>query len=139
MGWYRSPSFWASPTKTAEAEDALSALAVGVGGSVLAIGGAANAYVNDRRGRTCDACGSVVKGVIDLAGLDKTWKANRVGKWKTLRSATYSSEGRRERTLRCHKCGAFSKKVQVIPRLVDTSSSDGGGYSDGGGGGGGDF
>lgn len=64
----------------------------------------------------------------------------RVGAWETVKHPSYVSSGRRERTLHCHKCGAVSTKVQIIPRLVEySSSSDGGGCSDGGGGGGGDF
>ena len=167
--WYRSPSFWMAPGKTMEADDALRALGYGGGGSVLAMGYAVGAAKASRRGRTCDTCGSVVKqGEVVLGGgcgdddyvqkiltelnpwLNGTISSNRnndvtykrVGRWRTVREATYEQQGLRERTLRCHKCGEVSRKVQIIPRLVETSSSsdaDGGGCSDGGGGGGGDF
>ena len=163
--WYRSPGYWASSGKTEEAVDALTALAVGAGGSVLAIGAGANAIASNRRDRTCDACGGVVIQEVlnedpvgrdltadnfEALGLDPALSLSfkpttaptikRVGKWRTIVSPTYGSQGRRERTLRCHKCGAVSTKVQIIPRLMDTSSDSGSdGSSDGGGGGGGDF
>lgn len=150
----------ALPRDLYRSEDARTALAVGVGGCVLAI----HAIASDRLDRTCDMCGSVIKqGVVkedadskltgenfQMLGLDpllsqssKTTSITtnyHIGKWVTVQPATYGREGRRERVLRCHKCGAVSKKVRIIPRLVETSeTSDNDGSSDGGGGGGGDF
>lgn len=166
ISWYRSPGFWMSPLKTEEAEDALTALTYGVGVSLLAIGYGTNAIASNRRGRTCDACGSVViQGVVSegppghnlttdnfrALGLDPALslshkltirhRLDRIGKWRTVLYPSYERQGRRERKLHCHKCGAVSTKVRIIPRLVDISSSDSGSdcSSDGGGGGGGDF
>jgi uncharacterized membrane protein YgcG len=124
--WYRSPGYWVTSGKTEEAEDAVKALAYGYGGSALAIGYGGVAMAENRRMRTCDACGGVVT------------QKYLIGRWREIWPATYESTGRRERFLQCHKCGATSTKVQIIPRLSDTDS-DSGSCSDGGGGGGGDF
>lgn len=136
--WYMSPRFWVSAGKTIEAEDALKTLGIGVGVVSFATAQGVIAYRQERWDRTCESCGSVVTQV------SKTQR--RVGEWKTVKHATEQSSGKRVRTLRCHKCGAITEKVRIIPRIIPASERhaggggyDGGGYSDGGGGGGGDF
>jgi len=159
--WWRSPGFWMSTGKTGEAEDALVALAVGMGVSAFGVVSGGTSILESRRDRTCNSCGGVVtQGAMGCASNvlhppnlkgqpahvqearmhDMPEAIRRVGRWRITKQPTYFSAGRRERTLHCHKCGAISTKAKSIPRLVETSSdTDGGGYSDGGGGGGGDF
>lgn len=66
----------------------------------------------------------------------------RKGSWRTVRSATYTSTGLRQRDVDCKHCGYSSTESAVIPRRTRSSSSSGGGSSSSGGGwsgGGGSF
>lgn len=61
----------------------------------------------------------------------------RRGSWVTVRSATYTSTGRKERDVECRHCSYETTESAVIPRRTrSSSSSSGGGFSSGSSGGG---
>ena len=100
--------------------------------------------VDDRRQRTCDACGAVAD-------------RRSVGAWQVKKEAGYRVAGLEERHVTCTTCGAVSVRRRAIKAYdgrrrgsngewvyyyesSDSSDGDGGGgSSDGGGGGGGDW
>lgn len=104
--------------------------------------------VDDRRQRTCDACGAVT---------DR--RSGGVGAWRVTREPGYQVSGLEERNVTCATCGSISVRRRSIKAYdgrrrgrngdwiyyyrETSSSSDadggGGGSSDGGGGGGGSW